>query len=159
MQKLYLPAAFAAWTKKKGSIMFNMGKNKKDPKKALEDADKTINKGLMGGLTKAFMGKEFVDQANQALNMANQSLDQNALAQQLAQTGVDATAEVLAIQDTGATVNMNPVVILTLKVKPDKGDEFQTAGQLMVSRLAIPRAGDQIKIKYNPDNKAQFVII
>ena len=139
--------------------MFNMGKNKKDPKKALEDADKVINKGLMGGLTKAFMGKDFVDQANQALGMANQSLDQNALAQQLAQTGVDATAEVLAVQDTGATVNMNPVVILTLKVKPDKGDEFQTAGQLMVSRLAIPRSGDQIKIKYNPDNKAQFVIV
>jgi hypothetical protein len=139
--------------------MFNMGKNKKDPKKALEDADKVINKGLMGGLTKAFMGKDFVDQANQALNMANQTLDQGALAEQLAQTGADATAEVIAIQDTGATVNMNPVVLLTLKVKPEKGAEFQTAGQLMVSRLNIPRPGDQIKIKYNPDTITQFVII
>ena len=139
--------------------MFNMGKNKKDPKKALEDADKTINKGLMGGLTKAFMGKDFVDQANQALNMANQTLDQGALAEQLAQTGADATAEVIAIQDTGATVNMNPVVLLTLKVTPKSGEAFQTAGQLMVSRLNVPRPGDQIKIKYNPENITQFVIL
>ena len=140
--------------------MFNFGKKgKKDPKEALEDANKAINKGLTGGLTRAFMGKDFVDQANQAMNMANQTLDQGALAQQLAQTGADATAEVIAIQDTGATVNMNPVVVLTLKVKPDKGDEFQTAGQLMVTRLNIPRPGDKIKIKYNPDNTAQFTIV
>jgi hypothetical protein len=140
--------------------MFNFGKKgKKDPKEALEDANKAINKGLTGGLTRAFMGKDFVDQANQAMNMANQTLDQGALAQQLAQTGADATAEVISIQDTGATVNMNPVVVLTLKVKPDKGDEFQTAGQLMVTRLNIPRPGDKIKIKYNPDNTAQFTIV
>ena len=113
----------------------------------------------MGGLTKAFMGKDFVDKANAGLNMANQALDGQALAQQLAVTGVDATAEVISIQDTGATVNMNPVVVLVLKVKPSKGDEFQTAGQLMVSRLAIPRAGDKIKIKYNPQIPSQFVLV
>jgi hypothetical protein len=140
--------------------MFDFGKKgKKDPKKALEDADKVLNKGLMGGLTKAFMGKDFVEQANQAMDMANQTIDQTAIAKELAENGSDASAEVLAIQDTGATVNMNPVVVLTLKVTPDKGKEFQTAGQMMVSRLSIPRTGDQIRIKYNPDNTSQFVII
>jgi hypothetical protein len=140
--------------------MFNFGKaSKKDPKEALDDASKVLNKGLMGGLTKAFMGKDFVDQANAGIEMANQTLDGAALAQQLAQTGADAEAEVLGIQDTGATVNMNPVVVLTLKVKPAKGEEFQTAGQMMVSRLAVPRVGDKIKIKYNPENLTQFVLM
>lgn len=140
--------------------MFNFGKaSKKDPKEALDDASKVLNKGLMGGLTKAFMGWDFVDQANAGIEMANQSLDGVALAQQLAETGADADAEVLGIQDTGATVNMNPVVVITLKVKPAKGEEFQTAGQLMVSRLTIPRAGDKIKIKYNPENLTQFVLM
>lgn len=140
--------------------MFNFGKaSKKDPKEALDDASKVLNKGLMGGLTKAFMGKDFVDQANAGIEMANQSLDGVALAQQLAETGADADAEVLGIQDTGATVNMNPVVVLTLKVKPAKGEEFQTAGQMMVSRLAVPRVGDKIKIKYNPENLTQFVLV
>ena len=138
---------------------FGKGKDDDDPKKAIEKADKVLNKGLMGGLTKAFMGKDFVDKANAGLNMANQALDGQALAQQLAVTGVDATAEVISIQDTGATVNMNPVVVLVLKVKPSKGDEFQTAGQLMVSRLAIPRTGDKIKIKYNPQIPSQFVLV
>ena len=138
---------------------FGKGKDDDDPKKAIEKADKVLNKGLMGGLTKAFMGKDFVDKANAGLNMANQALDGQALAQQLAVTGVDATAEVISIQDTGATVNMNPVVVLVLKVKPSKGDEFQTAGQLMVTRLAIPRAGDKIKIKYNPQIPSQFVLV
>ncbi|HUV16473.1 MAG TPA: DUF3592 domain-containing protein [Pelolinea sp.] len=140
--------------------MFNLGKKgKKDPKEALDDASKVLNKGLMGGLTKAFMGKDFVDQANDAIGMANQTLDSTAMAQQLAETGADATAEVLSIQDTGATVNMNPVVVLTLKVKPAKGEEFQTAAQLMVSRIAVPRAGDKIKIKYNPENPSQIAIV
>ena len=134
---------------------FGKGKDDDDPKKALDKASNVLNKGLMGGLTKTFMGKDFVDKANSGINMANQALD----GQALAQTGADATAEVASIQDTGATVNMNPVVVLVLKVKPAAGDEFQTAGQLMVSRLAIPRTGDKIKIKYNPENNTQFVIV
>lgn len=140
--------------------MFNFGKaGKKDPKEALDDASKVLNKGLMGGLTKAFMGKDFVDQANSAINMANQSLDGAALAQKLAESGADGEAEVLSIQDTGATINMNPVVMLTLKVKPAEGEEFQTAGQMMVSRLAVPRPGDKVKVKYNPENLTQFIIV
>ncbi len=137
--------------------MFKFGKGDDDPKKAIEKADKVLNKGLMGGITKAFMGKDFVDKANAGLNMANQVLDGQALAAQLAQTGADAEAEVVSIQDTGATVNMNPVAVIVLKVKPAQGEEFQTAGQMMISRLAVPRAGDKIKIKYNPQNPSQFM--
>ncbi|MGD0174654.1 MAG: DUF3592 domain-containing protein [Anaerolineales bacterium] len=140
--------------------MFNSGKKKEeDPKKALENASNMVNKGLMGGLTKAFMGKDFVNQTNNAINMGNQALDSAQIAQSVAQNGADATAEVLSITDTGATVNMNPVVVLTLKVKPASGAEFQTAAQLMVPRIAVPRAGDKIKIKYNPANPSQIAIL
>ncbi len=140
--------------------MFNFGKKaQEDPKKALEDASNVLNKGILGGITKGFMGKDFVDQANSAIDMANQVLDGGELAKQLQETGTEADAEVISIQDTGATANMNPVVVLTLNVMPASGKAFQTAGQMMVSRLAIPRAGDKIKIKYNPDNPAQFVIM
>jgi hypothetical protein len=140
--------------------MFNVGKKKdEDPKKALENASNVVNKGLMGGLTKAFMGQEFVDKTNQAINMGNQAIDSVQLAQQVAQTGMDATAEVLSVTDTGATINMNPVVVLTIKVTPSAGAEFQTAAQLMVPRIAIPRAGDKIKIKYNPANPTQIAIV
>jgi len=140
--------------------MFNkFGKKDDDPKKALDKASNMINKGMMGGLTKAFLGKDFVDTMNSGIDMANDALDGQALAEQLAQTGAEADAEVISIQDTGATVNMNPVVAIGLKVTPAGGKEFQTAGQLMVSRIAVPRVGDKIKIRYNKDNPAQFVIV
>jgi hypothetical protein len=140
--------------------MFNMGgKKDDDPKKALENASKMVNKGLMGGLTKAFMGQDFVDKTNAAINMGNQAVDSVEMAKNLAQTGVDATAEVLSVTDTGATINMNPVLVLTIKVTPSIGAEFQTAAQLMVPRIAIPRAGDKIKIKYNPANPSQIAIV
>lgn len=141
--------------------MFNKfgKKNDDDPKKALGKASDALNKGLSGGLTKAFLGKDFVNTMNQGLDMANQAVDGQALAQELSKTGVEADAEVISIQDTGATVNMNPVVALGLKVTPGEGEEFQTAGQLMVPRIAVPRVGDKIKIKYNKDNPTQFVIV
>ena len=141
--------------------MFNkFGKKKDDdPKKTLDKASDALNKGLTGGLTKAFLGKDFVNTMNAGINKANQAVDGQALAEQLSKTGADATAEVVSIQDTGATVNMNPVVALGLKVKPTEGEEFQTAGQLMVPRIAVPRVGDKIKIKYNKDNPTQFIIV
>jgi hypothetical protein len=140
--------------------MFNFGKKRDDdPKKALEDASKKINTGLTGGLTKAFMGKDFVDQANYGIAMGNQALDAQAMAQNLAVNGADATAQVLSITDTGATVNMNPVVVLVVKVTPANGVEYQTAAQVTVPRLSIPRPGDQIKIKYNPAIPSQIVIV
>ena len=49
--------------------MFNFGKKmEKDPQKALDNAKKTMNSGITGGLTKAFMGKEFVNDMNGAMD-------------------------------------------------------------------------------------------
>lgn len=72
--------------------MFNkFGKNKDDdPKKALGKASDALNKGLTGGLTKAFLGKDFVEKMNDGLGMANQVVDGQELAEQLAKTGADA---------------------------------------------------------------------
>lgn len=131
-----------------------------DPKEALKKADDTLNKGFMGGLTKAFMGQGFVDQMNSAIGQGNQALNSMDKAKEIAQTGADATAEVLSVQDTGATVNMNPVLVLTLKITPASGGaDIQTAAQLMVPRISIPRAGDKLKIKYNPANPSEIAIL
>ena len=134
-------------------------KIEKDPQKALDNAKKTMNSGLTGGLTKAFMGKDFVDDMNNAMNKGQAALDMQKSGQWIAQAGMDATAEVLSIQDTGSLINMNPVVILKLKVQPTMGAEFMTTAQTPVSKIAIPRVGDKIKIKYNPANPAQIAVV
>jgi hypothetical protein len=139
--------------------MFNLGKKQdEDPQEALDHAKKTLNTGLSGGLTKAFMGKDFVDKMNGAMDQGQAALDGLQQQQWLAQNGSDGTAEVIMVQDTGATVNMNPVVVIQMKVTPASGAAFDVTTQTMVSRIAVPRAGDKVKIKYNPANPQQVAI-
>ena len=140
--------------------MFNLGKKpEKDPQKALDNAKKTLNSGITGGLTKAFMGKDFVNDMNATMDQGQAAIDGINQQQWLAQNGLDASADVLMVQDTGATVNMNPVVLIQMKVTPVAGAAFDVTTQTMVSRIAVPRVGDKIKIKYNPANPQQVAVL
>jgi uncharacterized protein YvpB len=134
-------------------------KIEKDPQKALDNAKKTMNTGLMGGLTKAFMGKDFVDDMNNTMNKGQTALDMQKSGQWLAQAGMPATAVVESIEDTGTMVNANPIVKLSLKVTPQMGVPFETTGNSMVSKIAIPRKGETVNIKYNPADPTQFVVV
>ncbi len=73
--------------------------------------------------------------------------------------GETASAEVLAIRDTGSTMNRDPVVALTLRVKPRYGSTFQVETNTLVSRVAVPRPGDVIHIKYDPDNLRNVIVV
>jgi hypothetical protein len=133
----------------------------KSPEEALNDGRKSINSGISGGLTKAFMGQEFVDKMNGAMDQGQAAIDMQKNGNMLAMTGVEGSAVVVAIEDTGTLINMNPVVKLTLKVTPTVPGlaAFDTVGQTTVSKIAIPRKGDTIKIKYNMANPAEFVVM
>jgi hypothetical protein len=141
--------------------MFNFGKKPEteDPQKALDNARDTLNNGFVGGLTKAFMGKNFVDKMNNAMDQGQSAIDGVNQMNWLAQNGLEASAEVLSVTDTGATVNMNPVINLVVKVTPPAGAAFQTSGNTMVSRIAVPRKGDKITIKYNPADPTQLIVV
>jgi hypothetical protein len=69
------------------------------------------------------------------------------------------TAEVLVITDTGALINFNPVVKLKLKVTPQYGVVYDAEIETAVSKIAIPRVGDKINIKYNPANPNEMAIV
>ncbi len=132
-----------------------------NPQEALDEGRKSLNKGITGGLTKAFMGQEFVDKMNDAMDKGQAAIDMQKSGNMLAMTGVEGSAEVVAIEDTGTLINMNPVVKLTLKVTPSVPGmpPFETVGQTAVSKIAIPRKGETIKIKYNVANPAEFVVL
>ena len=136
------------------------GRNiEKDPQKALDNAKKTMNSGLTGGITKAFMGKDFVNDMNNTMDKGQAALDMQKSGYWLAQSGMPATAVVESIEDTGQLVNMNPIVKLSLKVTPQMGVPFDATGTAMVSKIAIPRKGDTINIKYNPADPTQFAVV
>lgn len=140
--------------------MFNFNKKQEeDPQKALENARNVVNKGLMGGLTKAFMGQGFVDKMNSAMDQGQAAIDGVNQMNWVAQYGLEANAEVLSVVDTGATINMNPVVELKLTVTPMAGAAFETTARSMVSRIAVPRKGDKLNIKYNPADTTQIFVM
>ena len=72
---------------------------------------------------------------------------------------VDATAEVLGIEDTGGRMGTNPVVRLRLQVQPATGAAFETTGKCMVSAVSMPRVGDQIRIRYSPADPTQISVM
>lgn len=143
--------------------MFGINKKIKeaqdDPKKGIEQADKALNKGVSGFMAKTFMGKDFMDKANAGLDMAKQYTDYDGKKAALMQTGMPGTAEVMTIADTGALINFNPVVRMKLKVQPQYGMSFETEVETAVSKIAVPRVGDKVNVKYNPANQTELIIV
>ncbi len=66
--------------------------------------------------------------------------------------GVQARAVILNVQDTGMTINDNPRVKLTLQVQPEGGPPFEVSKKQTVSRVAIPRPGDEYLVRYDPSD-------
>lgn len=80
--------------------------------------------------------------------------------QRVVSRGKRAKADILRIQDTGTTVNENPLVQLSLNVKPQNGAPFEADVEQVVSRLDVPRLqpGETIDVKYLPGNREVTVV-
>lgn len=130
-----------------------------DPQKALDYAEKKLNTGFTGFATKTLMGKDFTNNMNDMLAKGQNAIDMQKSAQNIAQTGMPASAEVISVTDTGQMVNYDPVVVLQLKVTPETDAPFDTYAQIIAPKIAVPRAGDRINIRYNPASKSQIAIV
>jgi len=74
-------------------------------------------------------------------------------AKDLQRTGVAAQAEILAIGETGLTVNDNPVITLDVEVRPaDRPPYRGTIKRLLISRLEVPQfqPGRIIPVRFDP---------
>lgn len=78
--------------------------------------------------------------------------------EQLKKTGKKANAVIEKIEDTMETYNKNPKIKITLKVKPESGEEFTSVVTTIVSRVNIPRKGDDCVVYYDPNNKTDMII-
>jgi LSD1 subclass zinc finger protein len=70
--------------------------------------------------------------------------------QWLIQNGADATAKIDTIKDKGETV------VLYWSGTKAAGGQFKNHAEINIPRSAIPRRGDTIKIKYNPDDEDEI---
>lgn len=122
----------------------SMEQRQQDAMKMAEDIGQ--GKGFYGKMTKAFMGSEVTDRIAQATSSMHQADHAAALR---AQGVATETATVLTIQDTGQSINDNPNIVLTI----DLGGT-PTAIATLVSRLEIPRVGEQVLVVRDPQTGA-----
>jgi hypothetical protein len=137
----------------------NNPQNLQNAQQGLERANAVVNKGFMGWLTRLFMGKRFTNTMNATIGGAQQTLGNIQQQQQLMAMGVPATAVVLAMQETGQYINMQPVVIVHLRVSVPNYGPYDTEVQTMLSPVNMPRVNDTVNIKYNPQNGKEVVIL
>jgi hypothetical protein len=77
---------------------------------------------------------------------------------QLLKTGARAPATVVEVHDTGVTVNDDPRVRVVVEVRPHGGSPFRAEKTNVVSRVAIPRVGDEVTVLYDPADPSTFAI-
>jgi hypothetical protein len=73
--------------------------------------------------------------------------------------GVEAEATILAVSDTGVTLNKNPYVRLRLRVEPMGMPVYETEAKAMVSRVMIPRPGDGVRVKFDPNKPGDVIVV
>ncbi|SER11485.1 hypothetical protein SAMN04487983_101196 [Streptomyces sp. yr375] len=121
------------------------GKRKSREERAAEIAGQVASgKGFYGRATRAFLNDEDYGRVRQSIGAYNAGLD----VQQLLAAGAPTTpAAVVSIGDTGRLVNHDPVVDLVLQ---PSGTTERVALQTIVSKLRIPRVGDQVLLVADP---------
>jgi hypothetical protein len=135
------------------------GKDKRSDEERTEDAmqqaEKLVGgKGIMGKVTKGFMGSDFTDKMSEGLQAgrdAQAAVAANAAAAASGVPGVKATVTSLA--DTGKLINYDPVVALGATLEDGQVLQMET----LVSKLQIPRVGDSITLIPNPAQPGTYV--
>jgi len=130
-----------------------------DPKEAIQHTKKVLSGGIVGWLTKLFLGKNFVSETNEILETSEAQIDLINKQQRLTTEGVPAKAKVSLVQDTGSLMNFDPIILLSLHVEPASGENFDISTTTHVSKLSIPKVGETINIKYDPNEKSSIVIV
>ncbi|MCC7197847.1 hypothetical protein IT413_06690 [Candidatus Peregrinibacteria bacterium] len=82
------------------------------------------------------------------------AIDNAGKKKRLMQIGVKAVATIVGVQDTGITVNNNPFIKMEVEIKPG----VHALISATVSRVGIPRPGDQVGILYDPAKPSDAIL-
>lgn len=128
------------------------GRRKNREERAADIAGEVASgKGFYGGLTRAFLGDADFAKLQQTLG-AHQA--GNNVQQLLAAGAPTFPATVVSIADTGRLVNFDPIVDLVLQ---PLGTDGPIALQTLVSKLQIPRVGDQVLLVADPTRPGGYL--
>jgi hypothetical protein len=74
----------------------------------------------------------------------------------LVYAGGIAPGRVVAVDDTGMTLNNAPKIRVRLQVQPGGNPPFEVERKLFVSRVMLPRIGETVTVYFDPDNHERF---
>jgi hypothetical protein len=102
------------------------------------------------------MMKDGLAQANEAVQQVQSD---QALAEKLANEGVDGTATIVQMQATGKTVNMQPELLFQMTVDVN-GSQSQVSHTQVVSPAIIGQLqpGAQVPVKVDPNDHSQLML-
>jgi hypothetical protein len=80
-------------------------------------------------------------------------------AAQLMQHGARGIGVVLAMNDTGVTINNNPRIRMRFRIEPEDGvtPPFEAEKTATVSRVNLPRVGDRYPVWYDPNDRDKWM--
>lgn len=134
-----------------------MGVFGRDRRSREEKAEQVMNqvasgKGFYGRATRAFVGSEDLAAMQQSIG----TYKSGAYVSQLLAAGAPTVvAVVVSISDTGKLINFDPVVNLVVQLTGGLGG--QVALQTLVSKLQIPRTGDQVLLLADPAQPGAYL--
>ncbi|WP_030558876.1 hypothetical protein [Streptomyces aureocirculatus] len=128
------------------------GRRKSREERAAEIAGKVASgKGFYGRTTRAFLGGQDFARVQQSIGAYRSGSD---VRQLLAAGAPTVPAVVVSVGDTGQLVNFDPVVDLVLQVP---GATEHVALRTIVSKLRIPRSGDQVLLITDPGRPGAYL--
>jgi hypothetical protein len=119
--------------------------------RGLEIANKVASgKGFHGRMTKAFVGAEDFGRIQGAIGAVNTGIDVQAM---IAMGVPTVRATVISVRDTGQLVNFDPIADVVVQL----ADESRIALRTIVSKLAIPRQGDPVRLVADPRQPGAYL--
>lgn len=107
------------------------------------------------------MSKAMRQQGIAKMESATTTLKEMNRANRLREYGEKAQAEVLAIRDTGALIDFDPILEFDLRVEPRYGEPYQVDGyRQVVSKIILPRIiiGDNYAAFTDPEDRNSLYI-
>jgi hypothetical protein len=106
------------------------------------------------------MNQDAMARMKDASNLMAHMTQQNTLATALAANGVDGTASIAAVRNTGSLVNYSPVLELDLVVMLPGRPPIPVTRRELVEQVFLPKAqpGGALRVRANPDDPTELLI-
>jgi hypothetical protein len=106
------------------------------------------------------MNQDAMARMQDASNLMAHMTQQNTLAAALAANGVDGTASISAVRNTGSLVNYSPVLELDLVVMLPGRPPIPVTRRELVEQMFLGKAqpGNTLRVRANPDDPTELLL-